>query len=75
MIHKWSNGSAIMIKFYVLRQSLAKDVKDKYLDYLKNYPERIKTMLICSILEYIDFQITDDLMDSAGLLKSAWELR
>jgi tetratricopeptide (TPR) repeat protein len=62
-----TKGNAIMVKFSVLGQGLEKDVRNRYYNYLKGEPEKMKAMLACSFLELVDYPVTDSLMERMGL--------
>lgn len=69
-----------MVKFYVLGKGLDADVKDRYYRYLSDtstlQPDlvKIKTVLICSLLDIANLPITDKLLESMGVLNSAFDL-
>ncbi len=78
-----TKGHPIMVKFYVLGKGLDEDVKDRYYRYLFDtssssslQPDlaKIKTVLICSLLDIANLPITDKMLESMGVLKSAFDL-
>ncbi len=75
LIIKETNCLPIMIKFYLFKQGLRTDVERRYENYLKNYPERMHTMLVCSLLDISNLQITDSLLENMNIIQHAYELR
>jgi tetratricopeptide (TPR) repeat protein len=74
LIIKETNGLPIMIKFFLIGQGLRTDVERRYENYLKNYPERMHTMLVCSLLTISGLSINDDLLKSMNIWKAALNL-
>ena len=62
-----TKGIAVLVRFLVVGQGLHKDVEDRYNRYLaENSDEKtkkIQTMLVCSLLEAVDFSVTDELLE------------
>jgi tetratricopeptide (TPR) repeat protein len=69
-----TNGHPIMIKFFLFRLGLKEDVENRYDDFLRDYPNRIKTMVVTSLLDLAHLQITDKLLEDMKLLEYARQL-
>jgi tetratricopeptide (TPR) repeat protein len=64
-----------MIKFYLLGQGLRTDVERRYENYLEDYPGRIHTMLVCSLLDISNLQINDSLLENMNIIEDADHLK
>jgi tetratricopeptide (TPR) repeat protein len=62
-----------MVKFSVFGKGLEQDVAEMSDRYLRSEVER-KTMLICSLLDISNTEITDNLLDKCGILETAHNL-
>ena len=69
-IYYYAKCDPIMVKFSVFGQGLDKDVEEMYDRYLRS-EQRIKTMLICSLLDVSNIKITDSILSHCGILKEA----
>lgn len=69
-IYDYTKGDPIMVMFSVFGQGLDKDVEEMYDRYLRS-EQRIKTMLICSLLDISNITITDAILSHCGVLKEA----
>jgi tetratricopeptide (TPR) repeat protein len=74
---KWifvnTNGNPLMVKFFVVGQGLDKDVKIRFNRHLYD-PMRMHTMLVCSLLDIANIQITDDMLENMNILEYAYYL-
>jgi len=68
-----TQGDPMMVKFTVLGQGLEKDIEEMNYRYLRSQQE-MKTMLICSLLDFSDILITDRILEQSGVLESAYHL-
>jgi tetratricopeptide (TPR) repeat protein len=69
-----TNGHPIMVKFFLFRFGLKEDVENRYDDFLRDYPNRLKTMVVTSLLDLANLQITDKLLEDMELLEYARQL-
>jgi tetratricopeptide (TPR) repeat protein len=53
---------------------LKEDVENRYDDFLRDYPNRLKTMVVTSLLDLANLQITDKLLEDMELLEYARQL-
>jgi tetratricopeptide (TPR) repeat protein len=67
-------GIPILVKFYLFGGGLLHDVQRRYEDYLQGDSEKIKTILVCSLLDIASLPITEKLLDDMKLLKYAYDL-
>lgn len=80
-IYKDTKGHPIMVKFSVLGNGLYNDVEIRYLNYLIKKentlpdPSKIQTILVCSLLNISNLQITDQLLIDMEVKKFANKLR
>jgi tetratricopeptide (TPR) repeat protein len=72
-IYDESKGDPGMVEFYVTDKRVEHDVEEISDRYLSSPLER-KTVLICSILEISDTQITDELLENCEVLETAYNL-
>ena len=66
-IYDYTKGDPIMVKFSVFEQGLDQDVAEMYARYLSPQLE-MKTMLICSLLDLSNIDITDNILELCGVL-------
>ena len=75
-----TKGHPIMVKFYVFGKGLEEDVQDRYYRYLfdqstsQNDIIKIRTMIVCSLLDIGNLPITDKLLEEMNLLSHAYDL-
>ena len=69
-----ANGHPIMVKFAVIGKGLEEDVKERYLRYLVTNPMNMQTMLVCSLLDIGNLQITNKLLEDMELLEYVYSL-
>ena len=62
-----------MVKFSVFGKGLEQDVAEMSDRYLRSQVER-KTMLICSLLDISNTEITDNLLEKCGVVETAHNL-
>jgi tetratricopeptide (TPR) repeat protein len=72
-IYNYTKGDPIMVKFSVFGQGLEQDVEEMYDRYLRTQLE-MKTMLICSLLDTSNIEITDKILELCGVLEGAYHL-
>lgn len=72
-IYSSTKGDPVMVKFSILDRRLEQDVAKISGHYLRSPTER-KAMLICSILEISDTEITDTLLEKCGILETVHNL-
>jgi hypothetical protein len=72
-IYDESRGDPVMVKFYTMEKRLEHDVKEMSDCYLGSQL-RMKTTLICSILDISNTEITDNLLEKCGVLETAHKL-
>jgi tetratricopeptide (TPR) repeat protein len=72
-IYDYTKGDPIMVKFSVFGQGLEQDVEEMYDRYLRPQLE-MKTMLICSLLDMSNIEITDAILERCGVLMGAYNL-
>jgi hypothetical protein len=72
-IYHGTKGDPVMVMFYVFGGGLEQNVAEMSYRYLRIQLER-KTMLISSILDVSDTEITDNLLEKCGVLETAHDL-
>lgn len=72
-IYNYTKGDPVMVKFSVFGKGLEQDVAEMSDRYLRSQVER-KTMLICSLLDISNTEITDNLLEKCGVLETAHNL-
>jgi hypothetical protein len=72
-IYSYTKGDLVKVKFSILDRRLEQYVAEMSGRYVRSPLER-KTMLICSILEISDTEITDKLLEKCGVLETAHNL-
>jgi hypothetical protein len=72
-IYDYTKGDPIMVKFSVFGKGLEQDVAEMSDRYLGSRLKR-KTMLICSILDISNTEITDNLLQKSGVIWAAHQL-
>ena len=63
-----TKGHPLLVKFYVLKEGLTNDVKYRFDRHLNDNEEKIKVMLICSLLNISSLPITDELLEKMRVL-------
>lgn len=63
-----------MVKFAVIGKGLEEDVKERYDRYLVKDPLSMQTMLVCSLLDIANLQITDNLLEDMDVIEYAYNL-
>jgi tetratricopeptide (TPR) repeat protein len=72
-IYNYTKGDPVMVKFSVFGKGLEQDVAEMSDRYLRSKVER-KTMLICSLLDISNTEITDNLLEKCGIVETAHNL-
>ena len=72
-IYNDTKGDPVMVKFAVFGKGLEQDVEEMSDRYLGSQLAR-KTMLICSLLDISNTEVTDKLLEKCGVLKAAHHL-
>ncbi len=72
-IYNDTKGDPILVKFSVFSRGLEQDVEEMSNRYLVS-PQEMKTMLICSIFDISNTEITDKLLEKCGVLEAAHRL-
>jgi hypothetical protein len=62
-----------MVKISVFGQGLEQDVEEMYDRYLRPQLE-MKTMLICSLLDASNIEVTDKILELCGVIEGAYHL-
>jgi tetratricopeptide (TPR) repeat protein len=72
-IYDYTKGDPVMVKFSVFRQGLDRDVQELWARYLGSQLS-MKAMLICSLLDISNTEITDKILEKCGVLEAAHHL-
>ena len=72
-IYDDTKGDPVMVKFSVFGKGLEQDVAEMSDRYLRTQLER-NTMLICSLLDISNTEITDNFLEKCGVLETARNL-
>ena len=75
IIHGYTNGNPVLVKFAILGSGLQKDVEDRIEDYLKGDSNFMLTAIVTAILSIGGIKITDQLLEKMRIKKYASRLK
>jgi tetratricopeptide (TPR) repeat protein len=75
IIHGYTNGTPVLVKFAILGSGLRKDVEDRIEDYLKGDSNFMLTAIVTAILSIGGIKITDQLLEKMCIKKYAARLK
>ena len=75
LIFKETDGYPILVKFLLFGKGLYEDMIERYHEYLECNTMKLKTMIICAILERANIAITDDILTNMNIINYARELK
>ena len=73
-IYEKTNGDPILLKFFIFGKGFATDVQYRFFNYMKSSEIKLKSMLVCVMLDRAEIAITFDLIDRMKLTESTFEL-